>query len=91
MDLLRCERILDKLKLVNYEKRFLPKYRNAGIRALGRHYSKQKNDIIKTSEFSIHCIVTSYCCFILPWNELNRVPVSFIRLRALRRGYRKFL
>jgi len=38
MDLLRSERILDQLKLLGYDKKFLPKYRAVGIRSISRHY-----------------------------------------------------
>merc|ERR1712066_1115039 len=48
MELLRSERIVDKLKLLEYQKYFLPKYRKVGIRAISRHYfavEKTKNAI----------------------------------------------
>jgi len=62
MDLLRCERILDKLKLVNYEKKFLPKYRNVGVRALGRHYFAVERVKSSTSQFYTFACVATWLC-----------------------------
>ena len=62
MDLLRCEQIIDKLKLLNYEKKFLPKYRNVGIRALGRHYFAVERVKSSTSQFYTFACVATWLC-----------------------------
>ena len=58
MDLLRSERILDKLKLLNYNKKFLPKYKSLGIRALNRHHfavDKVKSSVSQFYTFACIC------------------------------------
>jgi len=62
MDLLRSEQIVDRLKLLNYEKSFLPKYRRAGIRAISKHYFGVDKVKSSTSQFyTFACICTWLC------------------------------